>query len=59
MTLFKGLFAKIFALFVVNKIKRSYHKAPEIQQKILKSLVENSKKTALLKFEKKIRIINK
>ena len=46
MKLFKGLFAKIFAFFVVNKIKRSYQKAPEIQQKILKSLVENSKKTA-------------
>ena len=45
MTLFKGLFARIFAFFVVNKIKSSYHKAPEIQQKILKSLVENSKKT--------------
>ena len=45
MTLFKGLFAKIFAFFVVNKIKSSYHRAPEIQEKILKSLVENSKKT--------------
>jgi len=45
MTLLKGLFAKIFAFFVVNKIKRSYHKAPEIQKKVLKELVENGKKT--------------
>jgi len=45
MLVFKRFFARIFAFFVVNKIKSSYHKAPEIQQKILKSLVENSKKT--------------
>jgi hypothetical protein len=45
MLVFKRFFARILAFFVVNKIKSSYHKAPEIQQKILKSLVENSKKT--------------
>ena len=41
MLLFKRFLAKIFAFFVVNKIKRSYRKAPEIQKKVLKELVEN------------------
>ena len=45
MLVFKRFFAKIFAFFVVNKIKRSYRKAPEIQKKVLKELVENGKKT--------------
>ncbi len=45
MFVFKRFFAKIFAFFVVNKIKRTYKKAPEIQKKILKELVKNGKKT--------------
>ena len=45
MLVFKRFFAKIFAFFVVNKIKRSYRKGPEIQKKVLKELIENGKKT--------------
>ena len=45
MLLFKRFIARIFAFFVVNEIKRTYYRAPEIQKKILKSIVEKSKKT--------------
>ncbi|MBK92719.1 MAG: hypothetical protein CMP33_00015 [Rickettsiales bacterium] len=45
MLLFKRFFARIFAFFVVNKIKSSYSKAPEIQKKTLKRLIEKAKKT--------------
>ena len=45
MLLFKRFFARIFAFFVVNKIKRSYYKAPQIQKKTLKKLIEKAKNT--------------
>ena len=45
MLLFKRFIARIFAFFVVNEIKRTYYRAPEIQKKILKSIVKKSKKT--------------
>ena len=45
MFLLKKLFAKIFAFFVVSKIKRSYSKAAEIQINTLKSLIKKAKKT--------------
>ena len=45
MLFLKRFFARIFAFFVVNKIKRSYYKAPEIQKKTLKKLIENAKNT--------------
>ena len=46
MLLFKRFFARIFAFVVVNKIKRSYCKAPEIQRKTLKKLIEKAKNTS-------------
>ena len=45
MLLFKRFIARIFAFFVVNKIKRSYYKAPQIQKKTLKKLIEKAKNT--------------
>ena len=36
----------MFAFVVVNKIKRSYCKAPEIQRKTLKKLIEKAKNTS-------------
>ena len=46
MLLFKRFFARIFAFVVVNKIKKSYCKAPEIQRKTLKKLIEKAKNTS-------------
>ena len=46
MLLFKRFFARIFAFVVVIKIKRSYCKAPEIQRKTLKKLIEKAKNTS-------------
>ena len=46
MLLFKRFLARIFAFVVVNKIKRSYYNAPEIQRKTLKKLIEKAKNTS-------------
>ena len=46
MLFLKRFFARIFAFIVVNKIKRSYYKAPEIQRKTLKKLIEKAKNTS-------------
>ena len=45
MVLAKKIFAKIFAFFVVSKIKKSYANAAQIQIKTLKSLINKAKKT--------------
>ena len=45
MSLFKRFLAKIFAFYIVNKIKRSYHKSSELQNKTLEDLVKKGKKT--------------
>ena len=45
MVLAKKIFAKIFAFFVVSKIKKSYPNAAQIQIKTLKSLINKAKKT--------------
>ena len=45
MVLAKKFFAKIFAFFVVSKIKKSYANAAQIQINILKSLINKAKKT--------------
>ena len=46
MLFLKRFFAIAFAFFVVNKIKRSFSKAPELQKKTLKSLIKKSKNTS-------------
>ena len=46
MSFLKRFFAIAFAFFVVNKIKRSFSKAPEIQKKTLKNLIKKSKNTS-------------
>ena len=46
MLLFKRFLAKIFAFFIVNKIKSSYHKASELQNKTLEDLIKKGKKTS-------------
>jgi len=45
MVLAKKIFAKIFAFFVVSKIKKSYPNAAQIQTNTLKSLINKAKKT--------------
>ena len=45
MVLAKKIFAKIFAFFVVSKIKKSYPNAAQIQINTLKTLVNKAKKT--------------
>ena len=45
MVLVKKIFAKIFAFFVVSKIKKSYANAAQIQIKTLKNLINKAKKT--------------
>ena len=45
MNLLKKIAAKTFAFFVVSKIKRSYGRAPDIQTKLLKSLIKTAKNT--------------
>ena len=45
MVLAKKLFAKIFAFFVVSKIKKSYPHAAQIQTNTLKDLLNKAKKT--------------
>ena len=45
MVLAKKIFAKIFAFFVVSKIKKSYANAAQIQINTLKSLINKAKKT--------------
>ena len=46
MLFLKRFFARIFAFVVVNKIKRTHYKAPEIQRKTLKKLIEKAKNTS-------------
>ena len=46
MLFLKRFFAISFAFFVVNKIKRSFSKAPELQKKTLKNLIKKSKNTS-------------
>ena len=46
MLFLKRFFARIFAFVVINKIKRSYCKAPEIQRETLKKLIEKAKNTS-------------
>jgi hypothetical protein len=45
MVLVKKIFAKIFAFFVVSKIKKSYANAAQIQTNTLKNLINKAKKT--------------
>ena len=45
MLFLKRFFARIFAFIVISKIKNSYYKAPEIQKKTLRKLVEKAKNT--------------
>ena len=45
MVLAKKIFAKIFAFFVVYKIKKSYRNSAQIQINTLKSLINKAKKT--------------
>ena len=45
MVLAKKIFAKIFAFFVVSKIKKSYANAAQIQTNTLKNLINKAKKT--------------
>ena len=45
MVLAKKIFAKIFAFFVVSKIKKSYPNAAQIQIKTLQNLIKKAKKT--------------
>ena len=45
MVLAKKIFAKIFAFFVVSKIKKSYPHAAQIQTNTLKDLLNKAKKT--------------
>ena len=45
MVLAKKIFAKIFAFFVVSKIKKSYPNAAQIQINTLQNLINKAKKT--------------
>ena len=45
MVLAKKIFAKIFAFFVVSKIKKSYANAAQIQINTLQNLINCAKKT--------------